>query len=158
MAKGMAEPHYMSRSEMLNKLSTSALPHTTREELEILTQYIHESNEDEEHLADFDFLADERTSSSAASVSTVKQRSEVEQNEEERSQDFEDEFHEDELYDTSFTSESSCSCESCEGGASSDYSSCSCLNHEDSEDPMSSMMTSGSNVTTIEPGTVENLA
>ena len=55
MANGITEPNYMSRSEMLTKLS-SGIPQT-RQELEDLTKYIHEVDLDD-HSQSFDFIAD----------------------------------------------------------------------------------------------------
>ena len=48
MANGITEPNYMSRSEMLTKLS-SGIPQT-RQELEDLTKYIHEVDLDDQSL------------------------------------------------------------------------------------------------------------
>ena len=124
MAKGITEPAYMSRSEMIHKIS---LPGQSREELEQLTKYIHEVEE----------TSEERCSTSQ-SVNTVKNAnctSEIDL--------------EDELYNTSLTSESSCSCESC----MSSYTSCSCScsdHHEDTEEELSSLTTSTSNNTVID--------
>ena len=55
MANGITEPNYMSRSEMLTKLS-AGIPQT-RQELEDLTKYIHEVDL-EDHSQSFDFIAD----------------------------------------------------------------------------------------------------
>ena len=53
MANGITEPNYMSRSEMLTKLS-AGIPQT-RQELEDLTKYIHEVDL-EDHSQSFDFI------------------------------------------------------------------------------------------------------
>ncbi len=143
MAKGIPEPNYMSRTELIRQIAidvTSDVPlgQYTREELEKLTQYIHESEDN----ANFDQENYEENSETetTASVNTVKNA--------EESIDLEHE-----LYNASITSgESSCSCESC--AESSEYSSCSCCqNHEEDEeyDPdFLSSMTSTSKETVVD--------
>merc|ERR1712129_351761 len=65
MANGITEPNYMSRSEMLTKIS-SGIPGQTRQELEDLTKYIHEVDLEDQTLNQFNFgeNADQRTESS----------------------------------------------------------------------------------------------
>ena len=65
MANGITEPNYMSRSEMLTKIS-SGIPGQTRQELEDLTKYIHEVDLEDQSLNQFNFgeNADQRTESS----------------------------------------------------------------------------------------------
>ena len=59
MANGITEPNYMSRSEMLTKLS-AGIPQT-RQELEDLTKYIHEVDLDD-HSQSFDFITHDHRS------------------------------------------------------------------------------------------------
>jgi hypothetical protein len=173
MAKGMSEPNYMSRSEMLTKLAE--LSHaagvgniTTAADIEAITAMIHE--EDESFSSESSSEASTVKNVVLKSRATVQsaqwhhhQMSEKEDSERELRGDMaekkeanrkmvttdearvEPHTHDGEDGEEIYTSsDGSCSCESCIS-----YTSCSCCDHEDEEEAMLSSMTTNASVETI---------
>ena len=138
MAKGITEPNYMSRTELLTKLAE--LSHIEDvEHLENLTKMIHEQDSDSE----LEFSSQEEdgrktASSSAASVSTVKNviLTKHEETESQNKHRHHSEFSSDE--------DGSCSCSDSYVSYSSCHTNCSCGgtgSHYEEEAMMSSMTT-----------------
>ena len=145
MAKGITEPNYMSRTELLTKLAE--LSHIEDvEHLENLTKMIHEQDSDSElefSSQNEDEDGRKTASSSAASVSTVKNviltKHEIE------TESSQNKHHHSDFYTNNNSSDEdgSCSCDSCVS-YSSCHTNCSCGgtgSHYEEEAMMSSMTT-----------------